>query len=227
MPTPIPRLERAGSPVGCSPATNGLPLMSEGSAPASNYRGLLRVHTFRPAHLHPGCARVFPEGFSRAIAHLDCSSGYRAYRQFPGRDLHPLAFETREVSTTTRYSSQTSFRAALTIDATGLWGVASPCPVLPSRGAGLWAGGPAPVFFCGRSCCLRPAYQGLVQTPRSREDQYGKQVGYCVLLYPQGEQKKLNCCQQVSALLDVLSRVVVVLPSQFLVSRQFCIRRVR
>ncbi len=90
--------------------------MSGGSAPARNYRGLLRVHTFRPAHLHPGCARDFPGGFSRAIARLDCSSGYRAYRQFTGRDLHPLVFETQKVSPPTLNSTQTSFRAALTIE---------------------------------------------------------------------------------------------------------------
>jgi hypothetical protein len=83
------------------PPNNGLPLISGGSAPARHYRGLLRVHAFRPAHLHPGCARDFSGGFSRAIAHLDCSSGYRAYRQFPGRDLHPLVFETSEVSPST------------------------------------------------------------------------------------------------------------------------------
>ena len=44
MLTPIPRLERARSRVGCSPAPNGLPLLAGGSAPARNYRGLLRVH---------------------------------------------------------------------------------------------------------------------------------------------------------------------------------------
>src|SRR3954453_2310795 len=49
-----------------------------------------------------------------AISHLNCSSGYRANRQFPGRDLHPLAFETQEVSPSTELSSrQISFRAAL------------------------------------------------------------------------------------------------------------------
>src|SRR5947208_1639091 len=44
MLTPLPRLERTGSLVGCSPAPDGLPLMAGGSAPARNYRGLLRVH---------------------------------------------------------------------------------------------------------------------------------------------------------------------------------------
>jgi hypothetical protein len=42
------------------------------------------------------------------------SSGYRANRQFPGQDLHLLAFETQEISRNLRLSSrQTSFRAAL------------------------------------------------------------------------------------------------------------------
>src|SRR5436305_15005628 len=44
MLTPLPRLERTGSLVGCSPAPDGLPLMAGESAPARNYRGLLRVH---------------------------------------------------------------------------------------------------------------------------------------------------------------------------------------
>lgn len=37
------------------------------------------------------------EGEGRLLG-LGCSSSYRANRQFPGRDLHPLAFETQEVS---------------------------------------------------------------------------------------------------------------------------------
>jgi hypothetical protein len=40
-----------------------------------------------------------------------------AYRQLPGRDSHPLAFETQEVSLLQLNSQKTSFRAALTIDA--------------------------------------------------------------------------------------------------------------
>jgi len=63
---------------------------------------------FRPAYLHLGYAKEFPRGYSRAIARLVCSSGYRTNRQFPGRDLHPLAFETQEVSSSTCTSQLTS-----------------------------------------------------------------------------------------------------------------------
>ena len=73
------------------------PLWQEGRLQRTNFRGLLKVHAFRPAHLHLGCTKEFPRGFSRTITRLDCSSGYRANRQFPGRDFHPLAPETQKV----------------------------------------------------------------------------------------------------------------------------------
>ena len=42
--------------------------------------------------------RTSPEASAGRLLELGYSSGYRANRQFPGRDLHPLAFETQEVS---------------------------------------------------------------------------------------------------------------------------------
>ena len=115
MLTPLPRLERTSSRVGCSlvlrrPSPSGRRVGSSEklSRPAQGST------SFRPAHLHLGCTKDSPGGFSRAISLLNCSSGYRANRQFPGRDLHPLAFETQEVLPSTKLSSrQTSLRAAL------------------------------------------------------------------------------------------------------------------
>jgi hypothetical protein len=99
MLTPLPRLVRTGSPVGCSPVPRR-PSPSDRRVGASEKlsRPAQGLRAFRPAHLHLGCTEDFPRGFSRTIARLDCSSGYRANRQFPGRDFHPLAFETQEVS---------------------------------------------------------------------------------------------------------------------------------
>src|SRR5215213_7729668 len=68
MLTPLPRLERTGSSVGCSPAPrrpspSGRRVGSNEklSRPAQGSRA------FRPAHLHLGCAEDFPRGFSRTI----------------------------------------------------------------------------------------------------------------------------------------------------------------
>jgi hypothetical protein len=59
--------------------------------------------------------RTSPEASAGRLLELGCSSGYRANRQFPGRDFHPLAFETQEVSLQSGKlrSHQTSLRVAL------------------------------------------------------------------------------------------------------------------
>ena len=68
MLTPLPRLERTGSLVGCSPAPrrpspSGRRVGSSEklSRPAQGSRA------FRSAHLHLGCTEDFPGGFSRTI----------------------------------------------------------------------------------------------------------------------------------------------------------------
>jgi hypothetical protein len=68
MPAPLPRLERAVSPVGCSsaprrpsPCDRRVGSSEKLSRPA---QGSL---AFRPAHLHLGCAEDFSGGFSRTI----------------------------------------------------------------------------------------------------------------------------------------------------------------
>lgn len=136
MPTPLPRLERTGSSVGCSPALRR-PSPSDRRVSSSERlsRPIQGSRTFRPAHLHLGFAKDFSGGFSRTITRLDCSSGYRANRQFPGRDLHPLAFETQEVSPRFNSSRQTSLRAALPGNALSPRSKTSPLPLaatLPS-----------------------------------------------------------------------------------------------
>src|SRR3954452_14062344 len=99
MLTPLPRLERASSQVGCSlapqrPSPYGRRVGSSEklSRPA---RG---SYSFRPAHLHLGCTKDFPGGSSGRSLASTAPVATRAYRQFPGRDFHPLAFETQEVS---------------------------------------------------------------------------------------------------------------------------------
>ena len=109
MLTPLPRLERTGSSVGCSPAPRRpSPSGSRVGSSEKLSRPAQGSCAFRPAHLHLGCTEDFPRGFRGAISHLTCSSGYRANRQFPGRDFHPLAFETQEVSPSTTTSHLTS-----------------------------------------------------------------------------------------------------------------------
>jgi hypothetical protein len=70
--------------------------------------------------LAPWLHQGLPRRLQWTISRLNCSSGYRANRQFPGRDLHPLAFETQEVSPLTDISShQSSLRAALPAGSAG------------------------------------------------------------------------------------------------------------
>jgi hypothetical protein len=101
------------------PLDSGLPLMSGGSAPAtklsrpaqSSQSFGLRTCTL----VAPGTS---PEASAGQLLAATAPVATGTYRQFPGRDSHPLAFETQEVYfTSTLNSPLTSFRAALTIDA--------------------------------------------------------------------------------------------------------------
>jgi hypothetical protein len=66
--------------------------------------------------LHPGCARDFSRGFSRTIARLDCSSGYRGAPTTPRTGLAPAGVrDPGGLFHHTLNSLLTSFRAALTI----------------------------------------------------------------------------------------------------------------
>ncbi len=114
MLTPLPRLERTGSSIDCSPAPNGLPLMAGGSAPARNYRGLLRVHCFSACALAPWLRQGVPQRLQWAISHLNCSSGYRGVSTIPRTGLAPVGLRDPEgLSLPALNSLQTSFRAAL------------------------------------------------------------------------------------------------------------------
>ena len=70
MLTPLPRLERTGSSVGCSPAPQR-PSPSGRRVGSSEKlsRPAQGSTSFRPAHLHLGCAKDFPGGSSgRSLA---------------------------------------------------------------------------------------------------------------------------------------------------------------
>jgi hypothetical protein len=80
------------------PAT-AFPRFQVGSAPASYYRGLLRVHSRCGLRI---CTLVAPGSSPEASAGQLLTStapvATGVYRQLPGRDSHPRAFETQEVS---------------------------------------------------------------------------------------------------------------------------------
>ena len=99
MLTPLPRLERTGSLVGCSPAPQR-PSPSGRRVGSSEKlsRPAQGSSAFRPAHLHLGCAKDFPRGSRGRSLASPAPVATGAYRQLPGRDFHPLAFETSEVS---------------------------------------------------------------------------------------------------------------------------------
>jgi hypothetical protein len=114
MLTPLPRLERARSRVGCSlapqrPSPSGWRVGSckKLSRPAQS------SHDFRPAHLHLGCTEDFPGGFSgRSLASTAPVATGRT-------DNSPDGTSTRWPSRPRRYlrilklsSRQTSFRVA-------------------------------------------------------------------------------------------------------------------
>jgi hypothetical protein len=97
--TPLPRLERTGSSVDCSSAPRRpSPYGRRVGSSEKLSRPAQGSSAFRPAHLHLGCAKEFPRGFSGRSLASTAPVATGAYRQFPGRDLLPLAFETQEVS---------------------------------------------------------------------------------------------------------------------------------
>jgi hypothetical protein len=82
------------------PSPSGLPLLTGGSAPARNYRGLLRVHLrygLRACTLV--APRTSPEASAGRLLASTAPVATEVYRQLPGRDFHPLAFETQEAYT--------------------------------------------------------------------------------------------------------------------------------
>ena len=80
------------------PPPSGLPLLAGGSAPARNYRGLLRVHSRYGLRTCTSVApRVSPEAPAGRSLTSTAPVATGVYRQLPGRDSHPLAFETQKV----------------------------------------------------------------------------------------------------------------------------------
>jgi len=69
MLTPLPRLERMGSSVGCSPTPRRpSPYGRRVGSSKKLSRPAQSSCSFRPAHLHLGCAEDYSGGFSRTIA---------------------------------------------------------------------------------------------------------------------------------------------------------------
>src|SRR5881409_72764 len=70
MLTPLPRLERTGSSVGCSPAPQRPSPSDRRVGPSKKLsRPAQGSRAFRPAHLHLGCTEDFSRGFSgRSLA---------------------------------------------------------------------------------------------------------------------------------------------------------------
>jgi hypothetical protein len=116
MLTPLPRLERTGSSVGCSPTPDGLPLLAAGSAPARNYRGLLRVHVLFGLRI---CTLVTPRtspeaSAGRLLASTAPVATGRTDNSPDGTCTRWSSRPRRSLRQTELLSSpQTSFRAAL------------------------------------------------------------------------------------------------------------------
>ncbi len=86
MLTPLPRLERTGSSVGCSPTPRRpSPYGRRVGSSEKLSRPAQGSRAFRPAHLHLGCTEDFPGGFSRTIARA------RLLQWLPGEPTIPRA----------------------------------------------------------------------------------------------------------------------------------------
>ncbi len=90
MRSPLPRLERTGSTIGCSPAPRR-PSPSDRRVGSSEKlsRPAQGSLALRPAHLHLGCTKDFSGGFGREITRLGRSSGYRGVPTTPRTGLSP------------------------------------------------------------------------------------------------------------------------------------------
>lgn len=125
MLTPLPRLERTGSSVGCSPAPQRpSPYGRKVGSSEKLSRPAQGSSAFRPAHLHLGCAKEFPGGSRGRSLASPAPVATGAYRQLPGRDFHPLAFETQEVSPSALpqlKSDLLSYRTAMQVEKLWNW----------------------------------------------------------------------------------------------------------
>lgn len=98
MPPPLPRPEMAGSPIGCSPATQRPSptgrRVGSGKTLSGPAQGSL---TLRPADLPLDYFQGSAEASAGRLPAAAAPVATGAYRQFPGRDLHPLAIETSAI----------------------------------------------------------------------------------------------------------------------------------
>ena len=95
MPSPLPRLATADSPIGCSsaaqrpsPSGRRVGANKKLSGPAQGSRAL------RPARLPTGLNPALPEASARRSPDRAAPAATGVYRQLPGRDSHPLVLET-------------------------------------------------------------------------------------------------------------------------------------
>ncbi len=116
MLTPLPRLERTSSSVGCSPAPRRpSPYGRRVGSSEKLSRPAQGSRAFRPAHLHPGCTEDFPGGFSRAIAQAQLLQWLPGEPTIPRTGLPPAGLrDPGGLSVICKLSShQTSLRVAL------------------------------------------------------------------------------------------------------------------
>ena len=116
MLTPLPRLERTGSSVGCSPAPRRpSPSGSRVGSSEKLSRPAQGSRAFRPAHLHLGCTEDFPGGFrGRSLASPAPVATGRTDNSPDGTSTRWSSRPRRSLRQLHLLSSrQTSFRAAL------------------------------------------------------------------------------------------------------------------
>jgi len=117
MLTPLPRLERTGSSVGCSPAPQRpSPYGRRVGSSEKLSRPAQGSRAFRPAHLHLGCTEESPGGFSRTITRARLLQWLPGEPTIPRTGLPPAGLRDPgglSVELELLSSHQTSFRAAL------------------------------------------------------------------------------------------------------------------
>jgi len=119
MLTPLPRLERTGSSVDCSPALQRpSPCGRRVGSSEKLSRPAQGSPSFRPAHSHLGCAKDFPGGFSgRSLASTAPVATGRIDNSPDGTSTRWPSRPRRSLRKLQLFSSrQTSFRAALPRD---------------------------------------------------------------------------------------------------------------
>jgi hypothetical protein len=88
---PTTPADRAGALVDFFPAHAAFPVIQAGRHPHHHFRGLLRLHTLRPAGLLNRPRRPLSRGFGPTGCPAKPLVSYQTYRQLSGWNLPPLA----------------------------------------------------------------------------------------------------------------------------------------